>query len=615
MNLKEAIQSIQLGKKHSEPKTMYTVWGENLNPDHVHEEYPRPQMVREDWECLNGYWDYAFADANAEYATRPPKQWDGKILVPFSPEAPLSGVNRQLKPGEYLWYHRCLNVEKVGDNKRCLLHFGAVDERCHGYVNGKRVGSHRGGYLPFEWDITDTLHEGENHIYLVVADDSDQGTASRGKQKLKRGGMFYTAQSGIWQTVWLEWVPENYIRSIRMTPDIDQSHLVLEIDTKQPIKYCEINIYDDEETCVTSYLKMEDNILHPKNDDLKSENTYSENENKFELLIPEAKLWTPEHPHLYTIEIQTDDDKISSYFAMRSWTLEKDDKGILRTCLNHQFYFQNGLLDQGYWPDGLYTPPSDEALIYDIRKMKEFGFNMLRKHAKLESLRWYYHCDRLGMIVWQDMVNGGEVTSPLLVTYLPTGVPAIQKLPKDLPWVTGRKDKKVREAWIDECDETVRLLYNVPSLAAWVPFNEGWGQFDTERVTERIRSLDPTRFVDAASGWFDVGCGDFVSEHNYFRKLEVHPDHKRAFVLSEYGGFACHVDGHSAVDEIYGYKTYTETEELNEAFWKMMKESLEPLVDQGLCAAVYTQVSDVEEEVNGIFTYDRKVCKIYKKST
>ena len=593
MNIKDAIKSIQLGKKHSNPKKLYTPWGEKLDPEHVHEEYPRPQMVRSQWECLNGYWDYAIVSKTQGEKMRPPERWDGKILVPFSPEAPLSGVERQLQPGEFLWYHCSLNVEKNGDTKRCLLHFGAVDERCRGYVNGKLVGSHRGGYLPFYWDITDYLQDGENHFHLVVADDSDLGKASKGKQKLDRGGMFYTAQSGIWQTVWMEWVPENYILSLRMTPDIDKSQLILEIETKQPVKQYQVEVYAQDE-CIISC---------------------QSNENKYVLDIPDQRLWTPEDPYLYTVKIWADEDHVDGYFAMRQWTLERDTDGILRTCLNHQFYFHNGLLDQGYWPDGLYTPPSDEALIYDIQTMKAMGFNMLRKHAKIESLRWYYHCDRLGMIVWQDMVNGGEVPSPLFVTYLPTGLPVIQNLPKDLPWMTGRKDKRVREAWIKECDEMIHLLYNSPSIGCWVPFNEGWGQFDTKRVTDRIRCLDNTRFIDSASGWFDLGYGDFVSEHNYFRKLDVHPDGKRAFVLSEYGGFACHVAEHSSVDEIYGYKTYATTEEFNKAFWKMMEEDVKPLISKGLCGAVYTQVSDIEEEVNGILTYDRKVCKIYNNLT
>ncbi len=590
MNIKDAIQSIQLGKKHSEPKTLYTVWGENLDVEHVHEEYPRPQMVRPEWVCLNGFWDYAFIDGKDMKKAVPPSQWDGKILVPFSPEAPLSGVNRQLKPGEFLWYHRCLNVENIGDTKRCILHFGAVDERCHGYVNGKHVGSHRGGYLPFEWDITDALVEGENHIYLMAADDSDQGPASKGKQKLNRGGMYYTAQSGIWQTVWMEWVEDNHISSFKMTPNIDTSEIKIELEMTHPLKHCRMEAYDGD-TCVAVYDGTDAmTVLH----------------------IEEAKLWCPEHPFLYTLKIWADKDYVESYFAMRSWTLERDEHGILRTCLNHKFCFQNGLLDQGYWPDGLYTPPCDEALIFDIRSMKDLGFNMLRKHAKVESLRWYYHCDRLGMIVWQDMVNGGDVPSPLLVTYLPTGLPFVQKLPKDLPLITGRMNKKVREAWLLECAETVKILYNSPAIGCWVPFNEGWGQFDTQRVTDQIRTLDDSRFIDSASGWFDVGCGDFVSEHNYFRKLEVHPDGKRAFILSEYGGYACHVEGHSAVDEVYGYKTYTNPEELNKAFWSMMTSSVEPLIEKGLCAAVYTQVSDIEEEVNGLWTYDRKVCKIHK---
>ncbi|MDD3221311.1 MAG: glycoside hydrolase family 2 [Clostridia bacterium] len=588
MNIKDALRSVQLGQEHQPPKPLMTPWGETLDKKHVHEEYPRPQMVRNQWECLNGWWDYCFVSATDIHQSFPPKSWDGKILVPFSPESILSGVERQLKPGEYLWYHRRLKIEHIGKNQRCLLHFGAVDERCHGYVNGKCVGSHRGGYLPFEWDITAYLHEGMNELYLLVRDDSEYSEAGKGKQKCQRGGMFYTAQSGIWQTVWMEWVPENYIRGLKIIPDYDGDRIQVEIDCLREAGKYTAAVFDGNQCVALETGESSVITLH----------------------IPEKKVWSPEQPFLYDLEISADEDRVKSYFAMRIFTMEKDEQGILRTCLNHRFYFQNGVLDQGYWPDGLYTPPSDEALIFDIQSMKNLGFNMLRKHAKIESLRWYYHCDRLGMLVWQDMVNGGGTYSPVLLCYLPTGVARFRKMKKDHPSITGRRDIRAQRRWLEDSGKTVDLLFNSPSVACWVPFNEGWGQFDTEKVTQRIRMQDKSRWIDSASGWFDMGCGDFVSEHNYFRKLTVRHESDRAFVLSEYGGYACRIPEHSTVENVYGYRTYEDMDSFSDAFRELLDKELKPLIEEGLCAAVYTQLSDIEEEANGLWTYDRKVCKI-----
>lgn len=589
-----------------------TVWGENLDPEHVLEEYPRPQLKRDNYTILNGYWNYAVTRSPSF-----PASYDGKILVPFSPESLLSGVGRQLQPDEYLWYerniflsadgyaslsvstHRNQGIHKSHDSdmgKRLLLHFGAVDQSAQVYLNGQRVCRHTGGYLPFEADITPFLKEGENSLVVRVQDASDTSYHTRGKQTLKRGGMFYTAQSGIWQTVWMEWVPANYIRKLYLTPDFDNSRLHIRMLTlgSAPVK---IQVFAGERQ-----------ILQETVPELDTQ------QNNFGLSvripIREMHPWTPDIPYLYTLKVQFGNDRIESYFAMRTFTVEPDRQGMMRFCLNHKPLFLHGVLDQGYWPDGLYTAPSDKALIYDIRSMQKLGFNMMRKHIKIESARWYYHCDRLGMIVWQDMVSGGSSYSLPIVCYLPTLFPHISGHLKDNRYkLFGRLSKKGRKEWTKECLDTIDYLYNVPSIATWVPFNEGWGQFDANRITRLIKAKDSTRPVDQASGWFDQGGGDFKSVHNYFRKLGIVKD-PRAFVLSEYGGYACRIPGHSSVERIYGYRQFSTKKEFSIAYQKLIHHSLKPLIKKGLCGAVYTQVSDVEEELNGLLTYDRKICKL-----
>jgi hypothetical protein len=590
MNFKDALRTLLFKEKIKGNHQLYTIWGENLNPDQVLPEYPRPQLKREKYTILNGYWNYCIS-------TEPimPEVYDGRILVPFSPESVLSGVNRQIKPGEILWYERILDIEQKEKGKRCILHFGAVDQYCEVYINHQKVFEHQGGYLPFSIDITRMIAEGTNLLSLKVTDVSETSYHSRGKQRLKRGGMFYTAQSGIWQTVWMEWVPDIYITSLKITPNVDQASVSLIIQLNQPLK---------EEQLVNFVYRidiMENNKIH--------HTTISHN-NYIIIKLEKVQFWSPENPFLYDIIVTAGEDRVESYFAMRKIEIRKDTDNIPRIYLNNQPYFQNGLLDQGYWPDGLYTAPSDEALIFDIVKSKELGFNMLRKHIKIEPLRWYYHCDRLGMLVWQDMVNGGLDYNMLLVGYYPTLLPNLTHLVKDNHYrLLGRKHKEGREEWTKECKETVNLLYNCPSIIVWVPFNEGWGQFDALKAYELIKELDATRLIDHASGWFDQGGGDFKSIHNYFHLLKVIPE-KRPVVLSEFGGYACYIPEHSYSYQIYGYRIYLTKEDLDQAFQNLYAKEIKELIKQGLSAAVYTQVSDVEDEVNGLYTYDRKVCKV-----
>lgn len=577
-------------------KQLYTRWGKELDPAHVLEEYPRPLLVRESYINLNGIWEYALTKK-----FKRPENFDGTIVVPFSPEAALSGVKRQLKPDEYLWYRRNFDVSLQSlreKNGHRLLHFGAVDQACIVHVNGQEVMRHVGGYLPFEADITEFLVEGENELEVVVKDLSDTSYHARGKQKLKRGGMFYTAQSGIWQTVWMEDVPENYIQEMTAQPDLDAGKVKITVRTKKPGDM-QIQIYAPQ----VWENRIEETLIC-------AEGTSNE---PIEITVPEVRPWTCEEPYLYYFTVKVGNDTVKSYFAMRTFTVEKDEEGIPRICLNHQVQFQKGVLDQGYWPDGLYTAPSDEALIFDIQSMKDLGFNMIRKHIKIEPQRWYYHCDRLGMVVWQDMVNGGGVYKPWFVTYAATVLSWRNVKVKDgLTRLLARQEKAGRLEFIREMKETVRLLKGHPSIAAWVIFNEGWGQFQAAEMTAIMRREDPTRLIDQASGWFNQGGGDFQSIHNYFFKLRVRPEEHRATVLSEFGGYSMREEGHSACLTQYGYGIFTEKRLLNKAYWKLDKD-VQELIPKGLCASVYTQLSDVEEEVNGIFTYDREVRKIDSK--
>lgn len=688
-------------------KKLYTTWGQNIDKDNVLSEYPRPLLKRgtDSYINLNGIWKYAFTGSNKK-----PVRFDSDILVPFSPEAPLSGVNRQLKPDEYLWYERTVtfDINRLSDGSRFILHFGAVDQICSVYINGIKVCSHSGGYLPFETDITDILKRTETkssfRLNVRVKDLSDTSYHARGKQSLEPKGMFYTAQSGIWQTVWLEYVPETYIKKIIAKPDLDKKVLRIKIvtnlddtenypyhisETPKNHNKCQLRKNDTKisgdktayrhsltktneiKVCINNpdiYIDTPDNKTQtdstPKNnrkiyditkntDSLKVSDTTKNTENSkvsditkitnnrkttgshnelykdssqapfiyygisdtfIEIPLDrlDIKTWTPDTPYLYTFSISMGKDYAESYFALRTFTIERDKSDIPRICLNHRPIFQKGVLDQGYWPDGLYTAPCDRALIYDIKTMKSLGFNMLRKHIKIESDRWYYHCDRLGMIVWQDMVNGGSEYKSWFVTYLATLMSFFDTSCIDkFTYLFSRNSKKGRKEFIRETIQTIKTLSGHPSIAAWVIFNEGWGQFDTNRITKLVRRTDSTRLIDQASGWFDQGGGDIKSIHNYFFPLRLFKEDKRAYALTEYGGYTKAIKHHNAAYRCYGYGACKNYSELKKRYEKREKE-ISALIPQGLCASIYTQLSDVENELNGILTYDRAVNKFDK---
>ncbi len=594
---------------------LYTRWGKNLDRDHVLEEYPRPLLMREDYQILNGWWDYAFT---IDY--KQPQQYEGRILVPFSPETALSGVGRQLKPDEYLWYRRNFNLpgwEREKGQNRILLHFGAVDQSCEVRINGHKVKRHTGGYLPFEVDISRYAQESANELIVAVKDLSDTSYHSKGKQKLNAGGMFYTAQSGIWQTIWLEKVPETYIKEIKTVPDIEKK--IIRIKVSSSYSTDKKNV-DKLSRNLPIEIKIRKPGLYPdpvvkpsqiSTEDMLETAVQAVSGKWIEIPIESISLWNCETPYLYYFEVKLGDDRAISYFAMRKFSLEtKVHEEFPRICLNDEVQFQNGVLDQGYWPESLYTPPSDAAMIFDIREMKKTGFNMVRKHLKIEPQRWYYHCDRLGIVVWQDMVNGGSYYKHWFVTYGATLLSWLRIPMRDVyPRLLSREAKAGRLEFIREMKETIRLLGNHPSIAAWVIFNEGWGQFQTEDMTRIVRRLDPNRLIDQASGWFDQGGGDFSSLHNYFFKLFIRPERERASVLSEFGGYSYREPGHCAKEKLYGYGICKNKKDLEKRFLERW-QGVRNLIPQGLSASIYTQWTDVEEEVNGVFTYDREVRKI-----
>ncbi len=596
-------------------KQLYTRWGKNLDRDHVLEEYPRPLLMREDYQILNGWWDYAFT---IDY--KRPQQYEGRILVPFSPETALSGAGRQLKPDEYLWYRRNFNLpgwEREKGQNRILLHFGAVDQSCEVRINGHKVKRHTGGYLPFEVDISRYAQESANELIVAVKDLSDTSYHSKGKQKLNAGGMFYTAQSGIWQTVWLEKVPETYIKEIKTVPDIEKK--IIRIKVSSSYSTDKKNV-DKLSRNLPIEIKIRKPGLYPdpvvkpsqiSTEDMLETAVQAVSDKWIEIPIESISLWNCETPYLYYFEVKLGDDRAISYFAMRKFSLEtKVHEEFPRICLNGEVQFQNGVLDQGYWPESLYTPPSDAAMIFDIQEMKKTGFNMVRKHLKIEPQRWYYHCDRLGIVVWQDMVNGGSYYKHWFVTYGATLLSWLRIPMRDVyPRLLSREAKAGRLEFIREMKETIRLLGNHPSIAAWVIFNEGWGQFQTEDMTRIVRRLDPNRLIDQASGWFDQGGGDFSSLHNYFFKLFIRPERERASVLSEFGGYSYREPGHCAKEKLYGYGICKNKKDLEKRFLERW-QGVRNLIPQGLSASIYTQWTDVEEEVNGVFTYDREVRKI-----
>ena len=562
-------------------------------------EYPRPAMRRDSCEILNGPWQYAITQT-AEY----PAAWQGSILVPYSPEAPASGVGRTLQPGQWLHYHR-LFAPPAGEGGRVLLHFGAVDYACAVQVNGHLAGGHRGGYWPFTLDITDLLNgTGRNSLWVAVQDPTGHGTQARGKQTLKPGGMFYPAQSGIWQTVWLERVPDNYIQTLTVTPDYDARTVTVRVHTAKP------------GGAVNLWAMVRAGGVTIAEDWGSDE---ADQDGEVTLNIPEEHFfpWSPDTPFLYDLTVGTNQgeeagfDTVHSYFALRKWSCTPDAHGVLRFCLNDKPILLNGLLDQGYWPEGLYTPPSDAAVERELSEVKALGFNLLRKHAKIEPQRWYYHCDRLGLIVWQDIVNGGSAYNLWFVTYLTNVLqPLLRRFPdgKACRRLLSRAKPAGREEYAHELADTVQALRCHPCIACWVPFNEGWGQFDAGKAVQALRTLDGTRLVDEASGWFDQGGGDVHSLHNYFYPLRIRPQ-KRTVALSEYGGIAWPMPGHEPPHKTYGYGTAKDRQELTARYKKLQLKTVLPQLEKGLSALVYTQLTDVEDEVNGLFTYDRAAVK------
>lgn len=580
---------------------LFTPWGQNLDKNNVLPEYPRPQLVRDSYLNLNGEWDYAIYPTEQAF-----DGYQGKILVPFSPETMLSGVERTVTPKDTLYYRRSVVLPEGFNKGRVLLHFGAVDYACTAKVNGQVAGSHKGGYLPFDFDVTDFLQEGENEITLSVTDPSEQGNQARGKQISGGSGIWYLPTSGIWQTVWMESVSTTYIRAVRITPDIDDNCVYLRADV----------VGEDLE--VTWYVADGDKVL-----------AKGAGKGEICLKLTDYEYWSPENPKLYDILAECGEDRIQSYFGMRKFGLIKDENGLTRLALNNKPYFQNGLLDQGYWSDGMYTAPTDEALIFDIQTIKDMGFNMLRKHIKIEPLRWYYHCDRLGVLVWQDMVSGGAgVYNPWAIG-LSSWLCAVldPKYKRYFRLSDGKKNYKLfhradadgRAEFYRDMYATIDNLINVTSLCLWVPFNEGWGQFDAVKAAQMIREYDPTRLIDHASGWQDQGGGDINSFHIYFSpmrftKVDKHDD--RATCLTEFGGLIYmepgHIHNESTVFGVNmpGYKSYRTKEGLLGGIRKLYLGKLLPKVKEGLSALVYTQVSDVQDEVNGMLTYDRQVVKI-----
>ena len=527
--------------------------------------YPRPQMKRDSYVNLNGQWDFTVTPGG-----NLPRQYDKKILVPFCPESQLSGLKFHPKDGDFLFYRRFFSLPADFNRGRVLLHIGAVDQAADIYVNQKHCKDHTGGYEAFTVDITDALAE-ENELVIRARDDLRDPVMPYGKQTLKRGGMWYTPVSGIWQTVWLESVPENYIQKLSIE---NRGYRV--IITTEPALDGKITVRDLGEFSLT--------------------------EGRAEIAPENPRLWCPEDPYLYEFTVETGEDRVGSYFAIRSLEIREVD-GCRRLCLNEKPYFFHGLLDQGYWPDGLFTPAAPECYEKDILAMKSLGFNMLRKHIKVEPEQFYYDCDRLGIVVFQDMVNNGKYHF-FRDTALPTV--GIQKLPdKGL-----NRNKNTRGEFLRQMEMTVNQLKNHPCICYWTIFNEGWGQFDSDTVYEQFRKLDDTRFIDTTSGWFRRHETDVDSRHVYFRPVKLKAG-KKPLVLSEFGGYACKCQGHIFnPDQSFGYSTYENPRELSDAVEKLYIKEILPAFYSGLCAAVYTQVSDVEDEINGVLTYDRKVTKL-----
>lgn len=558
---------------------LMTRWADDVNPENPLPEYPRPQMERSKWKNLNGLWNYAIVPVLDDR----PSSWDGDILVPFGIESALSGVKKRVGPDNKLWYQKTFSVPGDWNKEQILLHFGAVDWKADVWVNGKKVGRHNGGYTSFSFDITEALkQQGKQKITVAVWDPTDDGFQARGKQVRDPRGIWYTPTTGIWQTVWIEPVPEVAIDDLQMTPDIDNKSLSLTVKgTSDSENYTVKAVALDGET--------------------KAGEAQGKLGEKLTLPVENMKLWSPDNPFLYdlTVSLYKDGnkvDEVSSYFGMREIRLGTAEDGYVRLFLNDKPLFHYGLLDQGFWPDGIYTAPTDEALKYDIQVTKNLGFNMIRKHVKVEPARWYYWADKLGVLVWQDMPNGDRHI--------------------------GRRDKDINRVaqseyhYKKELKEMIGQFGNHPSIVTWVPFNEGWGQFKTKEIAAMVKKLDSSRLVDIPSGWADRGVGDMHDIHSYPGPDMPETEENRAAILGEFGGQALVVKDHLWIQDFSRapghYKTSQSKEKLHQKYNQLLQELMK-LKEKGLAGAVYTQTTDVESEVNGIMTYDREVIKFNKE--
>lgn len=547
--------------------SLTTPWTDKVSPANVLPEYPRPQMQRVRWTNLNGLWDYAIRAREESQ----PERFDGQILVPFAVESALSGVKRPLAPGQRLWYRRSFTIPRP-KNGRLLLHFGAVDWRAEVWLNGKPLGKHEGGYDPFTFDITSVLKaSGPQELVVAVWDPTSQGVQPRGKQVLNPSGIFYTAVSGIWQTVWVEAVPRLYIDSLKLIPDLDGRKLRITVNSNAAAEFT---------AQATLAGKPVGQVKGKANQEA-------------ELALGDVMAWSPDHPTLYDLTITLQGgDSVNSYFGMRKIEVRKGPEGYAHIFLNNAPVFMIGPLDQGWWPDGLYTAPTDEAIRFDIETTRRLGFTMARKHVKVEPARWYYWADKLGLMVWQDMPSPwgkGKITA---------------KEGRD--GVFGPEEAAIYDR---ELKAELAWLASAPSIIAWVPFNEGWGQHDTNAILKMVKETDPSRLVDGPSGWFDFGYGDMKDKHQYPGPGMLPVMSDRASVLGEFGGLGMPVDGHLWWNKKnWGYRQFTDLAQLQAAYEDLMAK-LKPLVEAGLSAAVYTQTSDVEGEVNGLMTYDRKLVK------
>lgn len=555
-----------------------TPWAEKIDPTNVLPEYPRPIMERQDWTNLNGLWEYAITPVGEAE----PSEYDGKILVPFAVESSLSGVQKDLGTKNELWYKRIFDIPADWENKNVLLHFGAVDWKTEVFLNDVKIGSHTGGYTPFTFNISPFLTKGKQKLVVKVWDPTTDGYQPVGKQNNKPEGIWYTPVSGIWQTVWLEPVSKSHIQSIKAIPNIDTKKIIFDVDVANAEASAVIEIRVKDKGKEVAALKAAVGQT-------------------LELSILNPKLWSPESPFLYDVEVSlfqngTIADKVKSYTAMRKISTKRDDKGIVRLQLNNKDYFQFGPLDQGWWPDGLYTAPTDEALVYDIKKTKDFGFNMIRKHVKVEPARWYTHCDKIGLLVWQDMPNGDRSPQWQNQQYF-SGTELIR---------SAESENNYRKEW----KEIIDNLISYPSIVTWVPFNEAWGQFKTPEIVAWTKDLDPSRLVNPASGGNHYRVGDMLDLHNYPGPSLYLYDAERPTVLGEYGGIGLPLKNHLwQPDKNWGYVQFKNSKEVTDEYVKYAEE-LKKMAKSGFSAAVYTQTTDVEGEVNGLMTYDRKVIKL-----